>query len=952
MAHPHPVRRSRRALRFQLAALVLAAAGALALTCGAPPTGHPGFASPQADPIALSPDGSELYVVNTPADVLEVIDTATLAVVQRIPTGIDPVSVAVRPDGKEVWVSNHVSDTVSVVDTDPASRSRYHVVATVTAWDESGQVTDFDEPVGIAFASDAKAYVALSSRNRIAVVDVASRAVTKQIQVWAQEPRALAVRNGRLYALPFESGNQTEFSGCINPATDPICTFSFLFLSDNSGDDILTRNMVADIVRRAEVPDRDLFVYDTADETPLFEVSTIGTLLYGLAVDSQGRVFIAQTEGRNDANGAAGTAGEELVDIENRMFLNQIARVDCSGSCDQIDVFDLEPLPPVHPTPGTQLATPFGIQISADDSTIVAVASGSSRLFTLDANTGARLGSTAVGAIPRGLVLESSSEGAPQRAWVFNAVENSVSRVDVSNPASPTESARIALDDPTHPDVKLGRIAFNDAAGSTTGTFSCASCHPDGNTDQLLWNLGSKCFTDGCDQAQPRTTMPIRGLRGTLPLHWDGVPGDPIGGINGETTGEGPGIEPNCTDEHSCFRDLVDGAMSGTMCDQTGCPDDQNEAGLAGAFSEAERDAMAVFLRSVPYPPARSRRLDDQFSELGALGWRHFVVGTDAEHPGCSRAGACHSLPFWANSNTPGSGMDAPTFRGMTDRHLLLPNGRAGMWELISATGLNEVPWDPNHGPDELYSWGMTFGTEFVPLTNRASLGTGPFSLFQLFEEGSTGFSSTVGRQVTLDPNTTAPAQLDATVALLARLEQADADGVVQLLLQGVELRWGLSDRTTYAYEDGLYWRLPNRQRGLSRQELIEGAQRGDRVVTATARLGPAVDVDHPQPALWLSSQAPQHEFARFFLARIPLLSGPVTHFTFFGHHVAPGAIVVIDGRAVEGTLSCAVGGELPSCQDDAMRVELAALPPVGEHTFQLVTPGGLMSNEVPLDVR
>ncbi|MAE96696.1 MAG: hypothetical protein CL910_18770 [Deltaproteobacteria bacterium] len=758
------------------------------LACQEPPTGHPAFASPQAAPIALSPLLRELYVANTAADRLEVIDTETHRTLARVATGIDPVSVAVRPDGKEVWVSNHVSDSVSVVDVDPASPTRYHVVATVTAWKPGASVTDFDEPVGIAFASSQKAYVALSSRNRIAVVDVASRAVTKQIQVFAQEPRALAVRGGKLFAIPFESGNQTELSGCFILGQPDGCTFHLFDLASNSIDVILTRNMVADIIRRPETPDRDLFIYDTADETPLFEVSTLGTLLYGLAIDSQGRVFIAQTEARNDANGASGTEGHELLELENRAFLNQITRVDCSVDCSDVQLIELEPLPPQHPAPGSQLATPFGIQISDDDSTVVSVAAGSHRLFTMDAETGEVLGVTGVGAIPRGLALESDGDGAPARAWVYNAIENSVSVVDVFDPAAPSETARIELRDPTHPEVKRGRIAFNDAAGSTTGTFSCGSCHPDGNTDQLLWNLGAKCITPGCDQAQPRTTMPIRGLRDTLPLHWDGVPGDPFGGINAQLADSGQVAAPTCTDEHSCFRDLVNGAMSGTMCDQLACPTDRNELGLAGEFGELDRDAMAVFLRSVPYPPARSRQIDDQFSPLAAEGFVNFLIGIDPVHPGCSRAGACHSLPFWAGTNTPGTGFDAPTFRGLTDRHLLLPNGRAGMWQLLRDPRLNDVPWDANHGPDELYSWGMTFGSAAFPLTNRNSTGTGPFQLFQLFEEGSTGFSAAFGRQVTLDPTTTSGGQAAATTALLQRLEQADEDGVVDLRVSGVRL--------------------------------------------------------------------------------------------------------------------------------------------------------------------
>ena len=94
--------------------------------------------------------------------------------------GLDPVGVAVRSDGREVWVANHVSDSVSVIDADPASPTCHHVLATVQVFDAATRSTRFDEPVGIAFAGNAKAYVALLSSNRIAVVDAASRAVTRR----------------------------------------------------------------------------------------------------------------------------------------------------------------------------------------------------------------------------------------------------------------------------------------------------------------------------------------------------------------------------------------------------------------------------------------------------------------------------------------------------------------------------------------------------------------------------------------------------------------------------------------------------------------------------------------------------------------------------------------------------------------------------------------------------
>ena len=64
--------------------------------------GHPSFLSPYASPIALS--GRHVFVVNTPADTVDVIDAGSRAIVARINVGISPVGIAVRPDGREVWI--------------------------------------------------------------------------------------------------------------------------------------------------------------------------------------------------------------------------------------------------------------------------------------------------------------------------------------------------------------------------------------------------------------------------------------------------------------------------------------------------------------------------------------------------------------------------------------------------------------------------------------------------------------------------------------------------------------------------------------------------------------------------------------------------------------------------------------------------------------------------------
>ena len=921
-----------------LAALVLPLVGCL-------DTGHPAFMSPHGVPIAHHAALETVYATNTAADQIEVID-ATGAAGTPIPVGIDPVSLALRPDGRELWVANHISDSVSVIDTDPASPTFHQVIATVQAFTDG--VTRFDEPVGIAFASDAKAYVALSSRNEIAVVDVASRAVTRWIEVEGQDPRVLKVHGDRLFVIPFESGNQTQLSGCFGAVVDPVrtpwCTYdavieagrnNILTLSDPSNPD--DPGMVADIIRNQAFPDRDLFVIDTATDEPIEEVWTIGTLLYGLAVDSQGVVYVAQTEARNDANGLAGTQGHDLPEMENRAFLNQIGVVDCQAGCGAPSVIELEPLPPADPAPGTQVATPFGIEISGDDRTLVVTAAGSNRVFTVDAASGSVLGRADVGTTPRGVALESDEEGAPTRAWVFNAVENSVSVVDVSDPTAPTVTSTIAFDDPTHPEVKLGRAAFNDAGASTTGTFSCESCHPDGHTDQLLWILGARCDVPGCNQVQPRSTMPIRGLRDTLPLHWDGVLSDPFGGINTESLLAS--VDPTCSEEHECFRELVDASLGGTMCDQHGaCPTTE---GLAGALDGESRDAMAVFLRSVPYPPARSRPVDDDLSPLARQGFDDFLDNEGRRV--CSR---CHNLPFWVRTNTPGSGMDAPTFRGTTDRFLTLPNGRIYLLDLIGLSILiSDAPWTEDQVPDEYMMWAFTFGSARSPQLNRTTSGHGPEGLFQMFEEGSTGFSGAMGRQVTLNAATTDAAALAETAAMLDLLERADDFEAVNLRVEGGEAgAGGAFAPLSLSYQAGEYFRHPyDGGVGRSRESLIDAARAGALVATATARLGPKVDVDHPQPGLWTDLTG-GGSLRRHALPRLPGDS-PMA---FRARHLAATAFALVDGERVDATITCQDGSRaLPRCPDEGIHITLAELPAPGQHLIQVMNPGGLASNEV-----
>ena len=75
------------------------------------------FESGHVRPLVLSPDGSRLFVVNTPDNTLEIFDVESggLSFSASVSVGMEPVAVAARSN-TEVWVVNHLSDSISIVD--------------------------------------------------------------------------------------------------------------------------------------------------------------------------------------------------------------------------------------------------------------------------------------------------------------------------------------------------------------------------------------------------------------------------------------------------------------------------------------------------------------------------------------------------------------------------------------------------------------------------------------------------------------------------------------------------------------------------------------------------------------------------------------------------------------------------------------------------------------------
>lgn len=964
------------------------------------------FESPQVNPIVLNESGNRLYVANTTSNSVSVVDTFNNFTIATIEVGLEPVSLAVRPTANELWVSNHVSDTVSIVDIVPGSPTENRIVDTVQALDADG-VTTFDEPVGIAFTPDgAKAYVALSSRNQIAVIDPSTRAITARLNVRAQEPRAIAVRNGLLFVAVFESHNQTETGVCATEVNNnPQCTLGIPDVATFAANPNIPgeqKNIVIDTAN----PDRDLFVFRTDTNAEVAAVSGVGTLLYGLAVSSVGRAFVTQTDARNSVNGIVSPSGSRqdvngdgsvnLKDLANRMFTNEIATTTCTtGGCGAVTITDLEG---ASPTQATALATPYAAAISGDDSTLVVTSMGSSRVFTVNTTTMAilsriDLGSVASGdfgqQMPRGVALKSTVGGAPQTAYVLNSFENTVSVVNVSNPSSIAEVTQFFVgSDPTPEAVRRGRIAFNSGFASSTGTFSCGSCHPDGNTDQLMWRIGAECFLGGCGagEDESRSTMPVRGLKNTLPLHWAGSLGDPFGGGNGDVGSGGVG-GTDCSlggvdGDHDCFADLVPASLSGVMCNQTpSCA--TGPSGAPGMLTLQERDDLAFFLAAVAYPPARSRRIDDTLSTLAdpvnvpngdgspsafsasaVKGFQDFFtdqggVGNPGADTCADTTAGCHTLPLTSGTNSSTlNGFDIPTMRGLTDRYLQFSLGLTFVrdMEVQANTGLAiagvaplEAPiqWSATQGPREINTFGVAFMI-FQPVYN-----TRPLDIWQMVEEASTGFSGAQARQVQLNGRTTLGGELAQTDTLLTALELADARGLVNVRAVGVRnVGAGFAPSTLSYRGDGTY-KNDEQTVSLTHAQLVAEAQAGTLITTVTAALRSKFGtVDAPQPLL---GACVNHCSSTTGDPALPNFSAGGTAdppaFTVVGTDVRTDALVFVNGSPATGTIACGAGVTGSFCNNGNVSVDLSVKPPTGLNLVQVQNPSGPLSNELPICV-
>ncbi len=460
-------------------------------------------------PLAVSPDGRLLYTVNQPGSRIVVFEVATRARLREIPVGPGIVSIAFRPGSNELWAVDSITASVAVIDT---------LRGTITHTIGVGA-----GPHGIAFTPGGdRAYVSCSSVNRVDVVRTQDHAVVQSIAIPAREPRGIVCIGSAVLVVAMRSGNGTAPLG--NPAS-------------GWTDDVVEVRHVEEIAGARALPDRDLFhiVVGSVPGSDVLDASrtvpTLGTTLYNLhRRPGKSELWIPHTDALNadfvgDRNFPAG-----------KVVRNRVAIVGAAGT----SFIDLDAL---TASPERRCATPTSVAFTSDGSRAFVTGYGSDTIAVLDL----RGASPQLDGLLRVMPEQAYPDGAGPRAalvtpgdgWlvISNKGDNTLSWFDLGNlPGSPGYDLvlprAVTLGwDPTPLNLKQGRIHFNRAQNSLSGTSSCGSCHVDGHTDGLAWDLSAFLDPEGTprgelmfplDHKGPMVTQSVRSLREIGPYHWRG----------------------------------------------------------------------------------------------------------------------------------------------------------------------------------------------------------------------------------------------------------------------------------------------------------------------------------------------------------------------------------------------------------------------------------------------
>ena len=419
--------------------------------------------------LALTPDGSELWVACEASSSTVVVDTTTHEVLAEIEVGGQPHDVTFHPDGSRAYVTNRLDDTLSVIDVE--SRD---VVDTIAVG---------DEPHGVLLDAPGELiYVLNSSQDSVSVIDAETLEETRRLTT-SRVPWSLALSpDGEKI---FVTNTLSDF---VPPRTPPMSEITVIDTQRGVVEDrfiIPAANLLQGVAWHPSGEFAMVTLNRTKNLVPMTRLLQGWTITNGLG--------IVWRDGRID---------QVLLDQPDIAFPDaadvtftsdgRLALVTSSGS-DRVAIVDLEKLLSM-----LEAATP-----EERERILPNHLAKSTEFVEAFVKTGMS---------PRGITLSADDK----TAYVANTLDDTVTVIDLERFEAVKE---IDLGGPeVISQTRWGEQLFHSADIAFRRQFSCHTCHPDGHVDGITYDIEPDGI--GVDPVDNRT---LRGIFDTAPFKWTGL---------------------------------------------------------------------------------------------------------------------------------------------------------------------------------------------------------------------------------------------------------------------------------------------------------------------------------------------------------------------------------------------------------------------------------------------
>jgi YVTN family beta-propeller protein len=486
-------------------------------------------------PVQITADDKTVWVVNPDTDTVTAVDAQAHQRGAEYRVGHEPRNLAVSPDGTYVFVANAGEDTLSVIDVKNGK-----VLA--------DKITVGTEPYGLAFSPNGSyLYVANARSSTVSVVDPKNMKVITTIEGVGNEPRGVAVTNDGDADDSDEKVYVTQFLGVDRPgvtigaddykegrvtvisaATNRVLTQAVLnpmadtgFKSNGSALKKLAPKFdangkpIADVVTAAS-PNllQAIAIKGSRAYLPNTCASPDGPVFNNVNVQS----CLSVLDITSDTEGKVG-------DVVQTLNMNRGINFEVPDATDERKKLFLA----VPWAVAFKNQSMEGYAVSLSSNVVVKVALDADGTPTINAPKAAgepgAIVRILVGQGPRGIVINS----ADTRAYVANENSRDLSVIDLASntviatvptadlPAPGSNEARVLIGKAVFDSSSAVKLAAAGSAGlsgtvapgklSKEGWSSCFACHAFGKTDGITWIFAS-------------------GPRRSSPLNWSFSPAD------------------------------------------------------------------------------------------------------------------------------------------------------------------------------------------------------------------------------------------------------------------------------------------------------------------------------------------------------------------------------------------------------------------------------------------